>query len=135
MADNSDLTKVCAANNVYFEHGWSETRLKAALSSSGIAGYTSNSTPVRASTTTSTTITTGGTAQPGKAANANRVYLFVQNNSTGDLWFNFSAAATIGTGIRLVAGASWESPAHFVSSGAVSIVGAVTGQAFTIVEA
>lgn len=135
MPDNSDLTKVCAANNVYFEHGWGETRPRAALASAGVVGYTNNPVPIKTGTTASATITTGGAAQPGKAANANRNYLFVQNNSTGDLWFNFSGTAAIGTGIRLVAGAFYEAPAHFVSPNAISIVGATTGQAFTIVEA
>lgn len=79
------------------------------------------------------TITTGGTAQTAVAANTARKYLFIQNPSTasGSLWFSTVATAVAASpSIELVPGASYES-GLFCPTGAVSIIGATTGMAFT----
>lgn len=78
------------------------------------------------------TITTGGTAQNAAAANTARLGYALQNNSTGDLWFNSLATAVMSQpSIRLVAGAYFETPVGGAGSGAVSIIGATTGQAWS----
>jgi hypothetical protein len=87
-----------------------------------------------AHTDRSGTITTGGTAQVAMAANSTRKGVIVQNTSTGDLRISTTGTASSTAGIKLVAGAYWESPPGMVPSGAISIWGATTGQAFTAVE-
>lgn len=78
------------------------------------------------------TITTGGTAQTVFAANGSRRYLYVQNNSTAALWINFTTAATTSQpSLEIVAGNSFVMDSSFVSTEAVSIIGATTGQTFT----
>ena len=86
-------------------------------------------------TNRSGTITSGGTSQELAAANTSRKYLFVQNVSTGDLWVNFgTAAVTTQPSIKLMPDASL-TMTGFVSTQAVNIIGATTGQAFTAKEA
>ena len=81
------------------------------------------------------TITTGGTAQQVVAANANRNYLLLQNQSTGDLWFDLGVDAVQSQpSLKLVAGDSvvWED--NYIPTSSVSIIGATTGQAFAAKE-
>lgn len=86
-------------------------------------------------TSRSGTITTGGTAQQLAAANANRLGFSVQNLSTGDLWINTpGTAAASQPSIKLVSGAYFETPAGYGATGAISIFGATTGQAFSARE-
>ncbi|MGI8685130.1 MAG: hypothetical protein ACR2MO_08610 [Acidimicrobiales bacterium] len=81
------------------------------------------------------TIAAGGAAQVLMAANATRLYLFVVNLSTGDLWINFGTNAVAAQpSIRLQAGDSFVMEAGFVSTQAVSIIGATTAQAFAAKE-
>lgn len=83
------------------------------------------------------TIATGGTAQAVFAAKPNRRYLLIQNNSTGPLWINFTTEAVAGQpSIQLSSGGTaFVMETGFVSTEAVSIIGATTGQAFTAKEA
>lgn len=82
------------------------------------------------------TITTGGTAQTLAAANSARRYLFVQNNSAGDLWLRFGGtAAATQPSIRMQPGDAWVEDGTFVNTGSVSIFGATTGQTFSAMEA
>lgn len=83
------------------------------------------------------TIATGGTAQTVFAANANRRYLLVQNNSSGALWVNFTTTAVESQpSVQLAAnGGSIVMETGFVSTEAISIIGATTGQAFTAKQA
>lgn len=77
------------------------------------------------------TITAGGTAQQMMAANANRRGYSVQNQSTGDLYINALAAATIDYhSLKIPAGSLYESPPNHVGPGAISIIGATTAQAY-----
>jgi hypothetical protein len=78
------------------------------------------------------TITAGGTAQTVFTSNANRKYFFLQNISSGTLWFNFTTTAvTNEPSIQLVAGASYAMGiGGYISTEAISIIGASTGQAF-----
>lgn len=79
---------------------------------------------------------TGGQSQLLAPANPDRKYLFVQNNSTGDLWINFSAAATTAPpSIKIPTGAFWFMEASFVSAEPIYITGATTSQAYTAKEA
>lgn len=84
----------------------------------------------------SSTITLGGTAQEAMAANASRKDYFLQNISAGDIWFSFvETAAVDGAGsVKLSPGASAFSAGGFVSTQALSIIGATTGQKFTLWE-
>lgn len=88
-------------------------------------------------TDASGTITAGGTAQAVFAAKADRRYLLIQNNSSGPLWINFTTTAVEGQpSIQLSSGGTaFVMETGFVSTEAVSIIGATTGQAFTAKEA
>ncbi len=80
------------------------------------------------------TITLGGTAQSLMSSNANRNYLYVQNNSIGDIWINFTTTAVVGQpSIRIISLNVFEMKT-FVSTEAMSIIGATLGQAFTAKE-
>ncbi len=80
------------------------------------------------------TITLGGTAQTIMSAWTGRHGCVIQNQSTGDLWVNSTAAATTAQpSIQIKPGAQyvcmWPP-----SDGAHSIVGATTAQAFAARE-
>lgn len=78
------------------------------------------------------TITTGGTAQTASAADTARRGLFLQNNSTTDLWFSTLATAVASQpSIKIAAGQSFSATGSDAPTGAVSIIGATTGQAFS----
>jgi hypothetical protein len=51
-------------------------------------------------------IVTTNTSQVAVSTNLTRAYLFFQNNSPGDLWVNFGAAAAIDVGIKFTPGQS-----------------------------
>lgn len=81
------------------------------------------------------TITAGGTAQTLAAANAARKYLLIQNNSSADLWLNFTTTAVASQpSIRLRAGETFVMEGAFVSTQLVSVIGATTGQTFSAKE-
>lgn len=81
------------------------------------------------------TIAAGGTAQQVMAANTTRKYLFYQNNSDTDQWINWGVVAVANEpSIKIVAGASYENPAHFCPSGLISVFCATTGKTFTSKE-
>ena len=81
------------------------------------------------------TITTGGSAQTIIAANTSRKGWELQNNSSGDLWFNTLAAAIVGEpSFKLAPGQSYSTDSGFADTGAVSLIGATTGQAFSARE-
>lgn len=80
-------------------------------------------------------ITTGGVAQTIAAANPQRRGFFIQNLSTGDLWFSLlGTAAAAAPSFKIVPDAIYEAPYGGVATGAISIFGATTGQAFSAVE-
>ena len=79
------------------------------------------------------TITTGGTAQSAIAANPQRREVTIINNSVGDLWVNplgVAGPAGLNGSSLISAGARKEEEL----TSAISIFGATTGQAFTVVE-
>ena len=82
------------------------------------------------------TITTGGAAQSFAGANPGRIGHSIQNNSTGDLWFNDlgNAAALAQPSTKIPSGSLYESPITGCPGGAISIIGATTGQAFSARE-
>ena len=82
------------------------------------------------------TITLGGTAQALAPANGNRSYFFIVNLSSGDLWINFTSLAVLNQpSIRLQAGQSFVFEGAYITTEAISVIGATTGQAFTAKEA
>ena len=77
------------------------------------------------------TIGAGGVSQAWMAANTQRRGFIIQNQSTGPLWYNgLTAAAMDSTSYRVDAGETYETPVHHSGTGAISIIGATTGQAF-----
>lgn len=91
----------------------------------------SNNTP----TNISGTLAVANTQQSFAAAKANRTGFWFQNNSTGDLWISAIANAVIGQpSLRVAAGALYESPAGAAGVGALSVIGATQGQAFSARE-
>jgi hypothetical protein len=81
------------------------------------------------------TVTLGGTAQTLAAANASRRGFSIQNTSAGDLWFSTEATAVaLSPSFKIPPNALYEEPAHGVDGGAISIIGATTGQAFSARE-
>lgn len=84
------------------------------------------------------TITAGGTAQNAAGALSTRKYLYIENppNATERLWFSTNATAVADSpSIGLEAGQSFEYPAHFCPTAAVSVIAATTGHKFTVKEA
>lgn len=84
----------------------------------------------------SSTITTGGTPQTISAADVVREGFTFHNLSSGDLYINIpgTASTTLPGSIKVIAGALYETPPGATPRGAVSVVGATTGQAFTYKE-
>ena len=97
-----------------------------------LAGLLTVDTVVKAAATSrSGTITVGGTAQQLMAANVNRRGFVIQNQSTGDLFVNgLAAAAADQNSLKIAAGDYYATDAHHVGTGAISIFGSTTGQAF-----
>jgi len=86
-------------------------------------------------TDSSGTITAGGTAQTIIASNAARKGFEIQNQSNGDLYFSTLATAIQGQpSVRLSPGQLYETPLGGSGTGAVSLIGATTGQAFAARE-
>lgn len=81
------------------------------------------------------TITAGGTAQQLAPANSARRGLSVLNLSSNFLWINMLGTASAAPpSIKLAPETYFETPDGFGVTGAVSIFGATTGQAFTALE-
>lgn len=77
------------------------------------------------------------TSAPLMAANASRKRFMIQNpaEATTNIYFNFTAAATAGTGsIELVPGASYDSSNGPVSTEAINIIAKTGSQGFTAKE-
>lgn len=87
-------------------------------------------------TSRSGTITLGGTAQQLAAANTARKGFMVQNNSAGVLWINElgAPAVTAQPSISIQPNAMYVSERDACPTGAISIIGATTAQAFTARE-
>jgi len=105
-------------------------RLCTSGSAGGSAGATD--TVVKSSPTSrSGSIAAGGTAQVLMPANAARRGFIFQNQSVADLYINETGtAAPDQSSLRLAAGAYYTPPQQQSSTGAVSIFGSTTGQAF-----
>lgn len=81
------------------------------------------------------TITIGNTAQNALASDANGYHYLIQNNSSNDIWFSTLSTAVLNQpSIRLVPGAVYETPDSLKVVGALSVIGTITGQAFTILK-
>lgn len=78
------------------------------------------------------TVTSGGTAQTVFAANTGRKGGYIQNQSTGDLWLRWDGTAASATQLSfwLPAGAFVNLADLGITTEAVSLYGATTGQAF-----
>ena len=93
--------------------------------------------PLRAATIVdrSGTISLGGIAQTLMAANSSRIGCAIQNQSVNDLWFyELGTAAAVAPSHLLTPGSEWLCPSNGIPTGAFSIFGAVTGQAFQAKE-
>ena len=64
-------------------------------------------------TPTHSTVSVAVTTTAVIAANASRTALLLQNISDTDIYLKFGASATVGTGILLKAGQSYEMAAHY----------------------
>lgn len=108
------------------------------LASTTLSGTTNNvidSPTTNSLVDKSGTITTGGTSQTLSTAKS-RHYLFIQNQSSANLYINFTTAA-VATGqpsIMIPPQGSFVQEGLFVSSEQVNIIGATTGQAFAAKE-
>jgi hypothetical protein len=81
------------------------------------------------------TIASGGVAQTIMAANPARTYLFIENTSDTDMWFNYTTTAGVGgTSIKIGAGAAYENPNAFCPTGAISLYCASGSKSFTAKE-
>lgn len=81
------------------------------------------------------TIAAGGTAQVAIAANADRNGFIIQNVSTENLWFTTSGTAVQDQpSFKLEPGIAYQDDPRIMGTGAVSIIGATTGQAFAARE-
>jgi hypothetical protein len=79
------------------------------------------------------TITTGGTAQQSLAADALGYRFSIFNHSNMNLYFSTLTTAVIGQPSEVVTPNSlYEIPYGKTATGALSIIGATTGQAFTV---
>ena len=78
------------------------------------------------------TLATANVSQQIVSQDQDRMYLFIQNNGTGDMWVNFTAAAVIGQpSIRVPAGSELVEEGNFVSGEAVNAIAADNGHPFT----
>lgn len=97
-----------------------------------------NATPTTsiALTDKSGSITTGGTAQTLAAAKVNRVYLKITNISNDTLWWNETSTAVLDSPSQPIYPTQSEifGPGN-VPPGAISIIGATTGQKWVAKEA
>lgn len=79
-------------------------------------------------------ITLGGTSQQLATANTARKGFAIENISTGNIFFNEMGAAAVntqaGSSMTIPPGSLYESPPNGVSTQAININGATTGQAF-----
>jgi hypothetical protein len=107
---------------------------KLTIDSSGRAAVAAALAPSAAIADRSSTIATGGSAQQLLAANAARTGYLIQNNSVGTLWLDITTAVQAPPSIKLISGAYFESPRGMQGTGAISIIGSTTGQAFTCKE-
>lgn len=81
------------------------------------------------------TIAAGGVAQVLAAANKERRGFWIQNVSSGDLWVSeVGNASATQPSILLAAGQMYEPFPGVCPTGAISIFGATTGQAFSARE-
>lgn len=100
-------------------------------------GVSSNASQGIPTDAVSLAIVAGGTAQQVFAANPNRRYLIIQNQSNDPLWINFGAAATAAPPSIQIAtnGGSYIFEGAFIPTGSISIIGATTGDMFSAKEA
>ena len=96
-----------------------------------VVPYVRHDRSARTTNPCSGTITAGGTPQQFAAANPARTGFWIQNQSTGDLWLMIgSNAAASQPALRIPAGMYYTSEPEAQGTGAISVFGAVTGQAF-----
>jgi hypothetical protein len=80
-------------------------------------------------------ITTGGVPQNLAAARVNRTGWFIQNlDANADLWVDDTNNPVTNESILVPAGFMFICPVNMVTSGALKVLGAVTGQKFAFRE-
>ena len=106
-----------------------------ALSLLPAVAFAQQFSPQYTHTDRSGTITLGGTQQTLMAANSQRRGCVVQNLSTGDLWISeLTTAVASQPSIKVPAGAEYTCSVNGIPTGALSIIGATTSQAFAARE-
>lgn len=141
MADNTVLNSGSGGDTIATDDigGVKFQRIKLVHGADGVnSGDVSTANPLPVSlpnptlVSVSGTITTGNTAQNAAAANSSRRGFWIQNNSSGDLWISTIATAVLSQpSLKIASGALYESPLGGAGTGAISIIGATTGQAFS----
>ena len=97
--------------------------------------FAQQTSPQMPHTDRSGTITSGGNAQVLMAANTQRRGCVVQNVSSGDLWISeLTTAVAAQPSIKVPAGAEYTCSVNGIPTGALSIIGATTSQAFAARE-
>lgn len=144
MADNTTLNSGTGGDIIATDDigGVKYQRNKITLGTDGVnSGDISSSNPMPTSLPSITpidisgTITTGGTAQTLAAARSTRRGWWLRNNSTASLYVSDITTAIIGAAsLEIKVGELYESAYGGCSSGALSIIGATTGQSFTARE-
>lgn len=104
-----------------------------------LKGTTGGSVPVTPTKGTLTdrsgSLTLGGTAQTLAASNSSRKYFLFVNQSSGNMWLNFTTTATQDQpSILIVSNGSLVMESSFVSTEAISVIGATTGQKWSAKE-
>lgn len=79
-------------------------------------------------------VTVGTSSALFLAARRDRKYLFVQNQTAGDIWLKFGGGAAVAdeTSMKLESGASWE-PGH-VPTNEIRAIGSAADLDITVVE-
>lgn len=141
MADNTTLNAGSGGDVIATDDisGVKHQRIKLVIGADGVSdGDVAKSNPLPVAyapaanlANISGTVTTGGTAQNAAGANTSRKGFWIQNLSSGDLWINtLATAAASQPALKLTAGTYYEAPPGGAGTGAISVFGATTGQAW-----
>lgn len=146
MSDSIVLNPAAGGSAIATDNvsGFHYQKMKLVYGADGIATDTtttdrlpvSNMPQIGVLTDRSGTLTTGGTAQQIAPVNTIRLGWSVYNlHATSDLWVNtLTTAVQSQPSLRIPAGAMYETPPGGQGTGAISVVGPTTGQAFTARE-
>lgn len=108
-----------SANSITSQANGSQRALDVGINVAGVQIDPRAASPGTLTDRSGTATTTSATLA---AANANRKYIFIQNVSTGDIWINFTTAATNASpSIRIDASGVFVMEGSFISTEAINI--------------